>query len=151
MTNEDYKELYDSATVGLWRTTINDGKFINANSAVADILGYDDIDDLMSQKTSDFYDRDIFIEELEKLKEVNNFEICMRKKDGSSVWVSISAKIYPKKGYIEGSIRDITLQKQQTKNIIPHLQKLSSLKQNIIARLNEEEPVFYQNTSVKTA
>lgn len=155
MTNEDYKELYDSATVGLWRTTIDEGLFINVNSAVAHILGYDDVEDLVGTKSSNLYERDAFVEELKEIQEIENFEVCMEKKDGSFVWVSISAKIYPEKGYIEGSIRDISCQKRQEACFIPHLQKLSCLKQSIMNRLKQDD--YYQsqgqgqNKSLKTA
>lgn len=150
MTNEDYKELYNSARVGLWRTTIDEGKFINVNSAVADILGYDDVDDLAANRASDLYDRDAFVDELKDLQEIEDFEVCMTKKDGSLVWVSICAKIYPEKGYIEGTIRDISDQKSQEACFIPHIQKLSSLKQNIMNRLKQEES-YCQSKSLKTA
>jgi len=143
MTNEDYKELYNSAIIGLWRTSIDDGKFISANSAVAHIFGYDDVDDLVTDKFCN-------LKELKDPQKNENFEVCLEKKDGSPVWVSISAKIYPEKDYIEGSIRDITEQKKHEINLVPHLQKLSSLKQNIINRLKQED-AFHQSKSVKTA
>lgn len=152
MTNEDYKELYNSATVGLWRTSISDGKFLNLNSAVANILGYDDVDDLAAHRASDLYekiyDRQSLIEELEKLREVTDFEVCMKKKDGSPVWVSISAKMYPDKDYIEGSIRNITC---ETERIMPHLEKLSCLKENIIKKLKQDQLEYAGNKSSKIA
>lgn len=155
MTNEDYKELYDSATVGLWRTAISDGRFLNLNSAVAHILGYDDIDDLAACNASHLYertyDRQALIEELEELREVEDFEVCMKKKDGSPVWVAISAKIYPEKGYIEGSIRDITKEKETTDRFIPHLEKLSGIKENIKNRLQQDQREYAGNKSLRIA
>lgn len=152
MTNA-YKELFDSATVGLWRTTINEGEFLNVNSAVASILGYDDTDDLSQYRSVDLYDQDVrnaFIDELRELQEIEDFEVCMKKKDGTPIWVAISAKIYPEKGYLEGSIRDISNKKKQEENFAPHLQKLSLLKQNIMKRLQENDfKDFSRNKAVK--
>lgn len=151
MINEDYKELYDSATVGLWRTTISDGKFININSAVANILGYDDVADLISCNAYHLYekacDRQSLIEDLGKFLEIENFQVRMKKKDGSPIWVAISAKIYPEKGYIEGSIRDITKEKEMIDRFIPHLEKISSINEDIKNRLQQ----YVVNKSLKIA
>ena len=74
----------------------------------------------------------------------------MKKKDGTPIWVAISAKIYPEKGYLEGSIRDISNKKKQEENFAPHLQKLSLLKQNIMKRLQENDfKDFSRNKAVK--
>jgi PAS domain S-box-containing protein len=144
MTNDDYKELFDCATIGLWRTTIN-GTFINVNSYVAHILGYDSINDLKQHNAAVLYDsdkREEFVEQLKQFGEISNFEIRMRKKDQTTIWVSISAKIYPEKGYIEGSIQDISSRKNMEESFIPHLQTISSLKETIIQRIQDGDNVF---------
>lgn len=148
--SDNYKELYDSAKVGLWRTTIDEGRFLNVNTAVAHILGYDDVEDLISHNATELYNREPFIDELKEVEEVEDFQLCMSKKDGSPIWVSISAKIHPEKGYIEGSIRDINDQKIQEQRFIPHLQKLSSLNQCIMNRLQDDVAYCHKTSRNKS-
>lgn len=153
MDNIDYCDVYNSATIGLWRTTIADGKFLIANALTLKILGYDSLEDLQTKKASNLYDRKKFIEELTELQEIKDFEARMSKKDGTQIWVAICAKIYPEKGYIEGSIQDISEKKRQEDIFIPHLEKIFSLKECIMNRLQNDQDYLYEscsNRSLKT-
>ena len=137
MTNNEYKELFDSACVGLWRSDSN-GKIIAANTEVASILGFNDATDLLNHKIVD-----------ENIKNVQDLEVCMKKKDGTDIWVSLSTKTCPEKGFIEGYIKDISEKKEQESQIFPYIEKLSEIKQKCLERLERLKEVG--NKSVKIA
>jgi two-component system, cell cycle sensor histidine kinase and response regulator CckA len=115
-SEELYRNLYETPLIGLWRTRIEDGKFIRSNRANAEIIGINDPDELVRNYTaSEFYSpqrRAELIELLKKDKIVSNFEANLTLKDGSVKNISISAKIFPEQGYIEGAIVDITTLKR---------------------------------------
>ena len=115
-SEEQYRSIYETALVGLWRTGINDGKFLKANLTAAKMLGYATIDDLMEDcMASELYSPERRAEFLEKLKEqgeVSGFEAHFKLKNGTEKDITVSAKIYPESGYIEGAIIDITGRKR---------------------------------------
>lgn len=107
---EDYRTLYESAPVGLWRTKVEDGEFLFANTATATILGYERAEDLIGLKVKYNYQpgiRERLLDELLQFGFVRDFEALLSKADGSETWVRITARVYPQKGYIEGLIQDI--------------------------------------------
>lgn len=136
----DYKELCNSAPVGLWRTQIKDGKFLFANDAFLDILGFSSFQELSQFCSTDLYDKKVRTEILEILneaKEIKDFKVIMTGKNGYNVIVLLSAKIHPDKGYIEGTLKDITNLISFEAALIPHLEKISLLKQHILERIEE--------------
>lgn len=139
MTN--YKELYNGAPVGLWRTRIDDGTFLDANEATVLILGYKSFEELSNCVTTDLYDPEVrkrLVEELKEVQEITDFQFAMRRKDGREITVSISAKINQEQGYIEGTIKDVTgTISLESASLIPHLEKMSILKRDIINKIND--------------
>jgi len=96
-----YRSMLDNLPVGVYRSTA-DGRILEANQAFAEILGYENIDEL--RKVNDIYvSRSDRIGRLEKLRESTVFaEFELRTKDGRGVWV----RDYPKatvnsEGYVE--------------------------------------------------
>lgn len=143
------EELYNTAPVGLWRTEIESGKFIHANKTALEILGFESFEELSSVVAGDLYDPTLrveFIEELKQIKEVTDFEVLIRRKDGKKVWVTLSAKIHPEQGFLEGTMQ--TCHKKLEVAIRPHLEKISLIKKNIIQKLEQPE---YCHSILKTA
>ena len=146
MTNSDYKEMYDSAPIGLWRTDTNNGRLLHANHEMAAILGYQDVDELAFHINQGFHStgfRDTLTTVLTDGQAVEDLQIPLKCKDGSDVWVSLSARLCPDKGYVEGTVRKLSEQKVFALNIAPYVDKVRTLKQHIKARL--------ESTSAKTA
>lgn len=152
MTN--YKELYNEAPVGLWRTRIEDGKFLEANEATLQILGFSTFDELSCYLSTDLYDkqvRDEIIKELFEIGEVAEVQFIMQRHDGKKIIVSLSAKINVEKGFIEGTIKDVTgIISLEASTLIPHLEKLSLLKQDIMNKINQDD-CDYSHKIAKTA
>jgi len=116
------QEMFNNAIIGLYQCTI-EGKLIAANSKCAEILGYSSPEDMLArafQFDQDFYldpkHREFFVEELTGEGTVTNFVSEVKRQDGSPIWISENARYMPESfhqtGIIEGSIIDITGQKQ---------------------------------------
>lgn len=147
----DYRRLYESAPVGLWQTSIDKGQFLSANKEACNILGYDSFEDLSTILATDLYDitvREDLLKYLLKVKEVKDYPVTMTRKDGKEISVLLSAKIYPDKGYVQGTIRDVTENISLESILAPHIQKMSILKQHIVQRLESSNNEQY--TSSKT-
>jgi PAS domain S-box-containing protein len=116
-SEEKYRNLFETAMVGLYRSRIDDGQILAANQAFAEIMGYDSPDEFYRNfKTTEHYaDPERRRELLRLLKttgQVDGFEILCIRPDGAYVDIAVSAIIYPDHGYIEGCIIDMTEKKQ---------------------------------------
>ena len=117
----DYRSIFENAGEGIFRRT-TDGKFITANPAMAELLGYRSPEELMSEVNEVaswlFVDPDRQIEWVRRLQEeerVAGFEAQYRRKDGSFVWLSESARAVRNEAgailYFEGIAGDVTQRK----------------------------------------
>lgn len=119
---EKYRNIFENAMEGIFQTT-KEGHILTANPALARMYGYDSPEEFIKDITyigKQIYDdprrRDDFIQILEKEGFVSNFEIKSRRKDGTTFWASVNAKIIrDTEGEIEfyeGMIEDITERKK---------------------------------------
>lgn len=106
--------------VGVFRTTTDSpGKRIMVNPILAQIFGYDSVEEFMvSPLEGSYYDpeaRRAIIGRLAREGVVSNVEIQMKKKSGELVWVSMSAVAVPgpdgSPEYLDGILTDITARK----------------------------------------
>ncbi len=115
-SEEHYKNFFDNALVGLFRTRLSDGMFIDINSRSAEQLGLPIEDIVEKTRITDFYrNRDQRRELISRLKqdgEVHGFEVDLTLRDGRDVIFSVSAKAYPDEDYMEGAVIDITDRKR---------------------------------------
>ncbi len=122
-SEERYRYLYNNAEVGLFRTAIIDGLVLECNDRAAEIFGYASKEEMINQfRVSQHYvdpsARERFIEEMSRTGETSNYKIRFFRKGGSVIWVSLSAKIHPEKGYIDGVFYDITDQKRAEEELV---------------------------------
>lgn len=97
-TNEEnYKNIFESAPIGIFKTT-SDGRILKTNKKFAKILGYSDIDEiinienfLLNSLYDNIEDRSRLISELEKHGVVENFEFKSVTKSGEKKWISLNA------------------------------------------------------------
>ncbi len=111
-----HRDMYETSLACLWRTNIQDGRFIKANLATAQILGFDSVTDLIAKgRASVFYrstgDRKKFLDLLREKGEVNRVVFPIILPNGRKKTLLLSARYYPEKGWIEGFGTDITEQK----------------------------------------
>ncbi|UCF82620.1 MAG: PAS domain S-box protein [Desulfobacteraceae bacterium] len=113
-----YRKLFEAVPVGLYRTTM-EGEILDANPALIQLLGYPDLQTLKKVNTKDIVhpeDRDRTHALLERQGVVHDFELRVRKRDATVIYVrdrvravrdAIGRMIYQ-----EGSLEDITERKQ---------------------------------------
>jgi diguanylate cyclase (GGDEF)-like protein/PAS domain S-box-containing protein len=117
-----YRSIFENAVEGIFQTTPT-GKYITVNPMLAQIYGYDSPQDLIASLTDierQLYvepnARRYFIERMLDQGSVIGFESAIRKKDGSIIWISESARtIHDANGNLigfEGTVEDITRRKQ---------------------------------------
>lgn len=116
-SEETYRNLFQNAQVGLFRTRISDGKILESNEQLAHMFGYDSRETFIaeyvtSQNYVDPGTRERMLRELQEHGEVRNFQARFYRKDRSIFWAEYSARIYPDKGWIEGVVEDITARKK---------------------------------------
>ncbi len=129
-----YRSIFENASEGIFQSTPQ-GRVLNANPAVAAILGFDsprqvidDVNDLAEQIYVHSADRSTFLKALASHGEVNNFETRLRRRNGEIIWATLNARpIYNDKKQlvlVEGLLADITKRKHAE-------QKLAELNQNL--------------------
>ena len=112
-SEQKYRNLFHNSLVGMFRSSLADGMVLDANVAAVKMFGYDSYEGV---KTVDLC---VNSADRERLKQLvlekgflENFEAQVQRKDGSVFWISYSAKLYAKEGYLEGVMIDITERKQ---------------------------------------
>ncbi|MBI5590544.1 MAG: PAS domain S-box protein [Deltaproteobacteria bacterium] len=116
-SREKYEALFNNAQVGLYRSRISDGKILECNCKLAQLLGYDDKQELLDvYRTAEHYVdpgvRELFLSLLQRDRQLENFEARLTVRDGSIRWFRYSGKIFPETGVIEGVLTEITDKKQ---------------------------------------
>ena len=115
-----FRDLYENATVGIYRTSPN-GEIIMANPTLVKMMGYDSFNELKKRNLSaesfdPNYSRDDFQKEISKNGRVHGFESKWKVKDGSAIYISESARMVcdeeGKPMFYEGIVEDITNRKQ---------------------------------------
>jgi PAS domain S-box-containing protein len=90
-----YRSLFEGVPIGLYRATPA-GQFLEANTALVQMLGYPDRESLMAVNLAHLYLRsDEFKQWHAKVEQdgvVRNFEAQMRRRDGTTIWVRNSAR-----------------------------------------------------------
>ena len=102
------------------------------NNELANILGYEKSDELLSKNISDFYfsaqEREKLIEKYDKKEssEVKNIEVKFRKKDSSPIWVLMTARAIKDENYetisYDGFIIDISVRKNYELKLISRIE-----------------------------
>lgn len=114
-----HRLLVDHLPVGIYRTT-PEGAFVEANRALARILGYPDKESLLRADVREFFvdpsDRQAWMAKVGAERMVSDVELQLRRPDGSVIWVRDSARaVLDEQEQIvcyEGALQDITRQKQ---------------------------------------
>jgi PAS domain S-box-containing protein len=123
LAEESYRKLFEVSIDGIYVTTPR-GELLNANPALARIMGYDTPEQLITGAGSDIA-HNVYVhasarEEFQRLMErdgmVRDFEYQVRRRNGDILWLSDSATVVRddngKVARYEGTLRDITDQKR---------------------------------------
>lgn len=112
-----YRNLLENLVEGVYQSTL-DGRLLGANQAYARMMGFGSVAEMMATVTDiphQLYitpqERQVFIDALEKHGELHGYEVRLRRRDGSIIVVSNSARIVHEDGAaarIEGTLSDVT-------------------------------------------
>jgi len=118
---QKYETLFENINIGIYRNTGGpEGHFLQANPGIVKIFGYSSVNEFLQVNVSSLYqnpeDRRFFMEEILRKGEVRNKELALKRKDGTPIWCSVTAKAfrdnYGNIKWFDGVIEDITERKK---------------------------------------
>jgi len=124
-SEEEFKNLFEHVASGVFISS-KEGKFLNANQALLDMLGYDSKEELLNiDLPQDLYvrpeDRRTFQEMMERDGRVIDYEVEFKRKDGSTLPILLTGHArYDPQGNIigyEGLNVDLTQRKLMEKEL----------------------------------
>lgn len=134
-----YRQLFERSLAGIFKTSL-DGNFLDCNEAFAHMLRYGSREEMLSLSARHLYfndsDRDALINELRKNGALNNYEVCLRRKDGTAMWGIENVMLLVEDGrdeIIEGTLVDITTRK--------HLEDLNLGQQHLLQMVAQNMPL----------
>lgn len=97
-TEANYRGLVQNAVDGIFQTS-PDGRYLNANLALAKMYGFDTVDELLASRTDiehqlyvDPKQRDRFEELLNRNDKIDHFDSEVYRKNGRKIWISENAR-----------------------------------------------------------
>jgi diguanylate cyclase (GGDEF)-like protein/PAS domain S-box-containing protein len=124
---EQHRLFMENLPIGLYRNTPGPhGRFIMVNKALARLHGFDSVDEFLSQNVLDLYvdpeQRKKISAELVEQGFISDKEVRLKKKDGTPIWGSITARAVRdhegKVMYFDGTVVDISDRKKMEEEII---------------------------------
>ncbi len=113
-----FDDLFSGDLFGLYRASTT-GRMLNCNQALANLLGYDSIGQLIDMPVGEHYfdvlERQRFIDDLLERKQLSNYEILLRHRSGKPIHVLENVVLREEPGrasVIEGVVIDITALRQ---------------------------------------
>jgi len=118
-SEQRYRLLYEKCLAGVYRTA-QDDRIMDCNEAFAKVLGYASPEEILARPARDLYfdprEREAFIARIRAEKTLSDLELCLKRKDGSPVWVLVSENLVEGEAggppFILGTIIDITRRKE---------------------------------------
>jgi len=119
-----YRTLFNRVPVGLYRTS-PDGRIVAANPALAEILGFDSPNDILSAPARSVYldpaDRDRWADQVNRAHGPVAAELQMLRRDGEAIWVRDQViPVRDRRGrvrYYEGELEDTTDQRMHRERL----------------------------------
>ncbi len=128
LSEKSYRDLVDNSMIGIYKTNLA-GDIVFANEALAKIFEFESVDDLKTNKITDFYKnpekRKKFIDKLKSDGKLDQYELEMVSLTGNSINVLISANLTD--DIISGMLMDITHRKITEKALQDNEEKYRTL------------------------
>jgi PAS domain S-box-containing protein len=129
-----YRRLFERNLAGVFRTSI-DGRFLEANQALARIFGFSSREELLAGSTWQIYespeDRQKLLGMVEREGTLVNHEQRLCRRDGEPVWVLINLSLVHDRAdnpVLDGTMIDITTRKRMEEQLL-RSQKLQAVGQ----------------------
>ncbi len=159
-SEREYKNLFENAPVGIYRTT-PDGRILKANPALVHMLGYSSFEELTQRNLEEGayeagYPRSYFKEWLERDGKITGLESQWKRKDGTVLFFRENAKVVRDEAgsvlYYEGTTEDITKRREAEKELQRSEGRFRALVQNssdIVYVLDSEGVIQYASPNVQ--
>jgi diguanylate cyclase (GGDEF)-like protein/PAS domain S-box-containing protein len=132
-----YRGIVENAIEGIYQTT-PDGRVLSANPALARLLGYANVEELLASGVNIAErayvhpeQRTDLLQRLEKDGQYTDQEFQIVRRDGSTIWISDNSRVVKdakgKVKYYEGTVQDITSRKQAEENLEQSEEKYRTL------------------------
>jgi len=149
-SEERFKAMAEVSPVGMGVVGFIDGNFLYVNPSYEQYFGYDK-NELLSKKAPEIFwdikDRELIYKKLEEDNFVSNYEVKLKRKDGSSFWSmsSIRPIKFMNKLALLGTFIDITDHKRAEKE----LQRTKDYLENLINYANAPIIVWNPDTRIQ--
>jgi PAS domain S-box-containing protein len=133
-SEQRYRTLFEGVPLGVYRTTPS-GSFLEANMTMVLMFGYPDRRSFMKVNAEDLYVRpevrDRWLSMMKSEGEVRNFEIEVKRSDGSRFWVRNHSRAFRDRSnrvvHFEGILEDITEFRRHERELQQHREHLEDL------------------------
>ncbi|MBD1865377.1 MULTISPECIES: PAS domain S-box protein [Trichocoleus] len=114
-----YRNIFENSQVGIGRARLEVGGILEANQRCAEMLGYASVAEVIGTPLSPEFvyvnpdDSQRIADIVQQYGEVKNFELELRQRSGTIIWVLLSFRLNPAENYLDFVMEDITDRKQR--------------------------------------
>ncbi len=139
-SEESYRSLVDNLPLGLYRTTPGPrGEFLVANVACLNIFGFESLAELRAVAVADLYvnpaERLAFSDHLLHHGRVANYELRLKRRDGSALWGAITARVIQDQAretvYFDCTLEDVTEQRRVRQALLESEERFRDLAESL--------------------
>jgi len=151
-SEKNYRGLVDNSMVAIYKTNMK-GSILYANEAMAEIFGFESVEEFKTKKVLQFYknleNRKTFIKKLIKNGKFRNLEVDMITNTGKTITLLLNAHL--ENNIISGMMMDITSRKKSEKKLEKSVLRFRALAENAVDGIittDVHDKILYFNNSL---